>query len=198
MGSDIFVNRDGSIEVYFVEIDERKLEKVQTAIDEWNERNRKINNLDENEECKKIKIIFKRKDEDGNFSFYNPIESTYSLHPLSDLCSFIMFDCNPFDLSEHLKCLLEWNTKNLEEMRFVREILSTMNFQKLDKKCIDANNKKTRLGFPLLNRKIDDVIINTGFFDSSYYAQSEREEYSKKGNVRKKVLSSLPRAHYFE
>lgn len=195
MNSDIFVNKNGLIEVYFVEIDVRKLEMIQSAIDEWN---KKTKNFLGNEKNRKVEVIFERMNDDGILGFCNPIERTYPLHPLSDLCNFILLNSNSFDLSERLKCLLEWSTTDLEEMKFVREILSAMTFQKIDTKFIDEKRIKSKLGFSFLNRKMDEKLRNMGFFDSSFYAKAKSDECLGKRNVRKKVLSSLPLAHYFE
>lgn len=241
MDRNIYVINNEDVEIYYVEIDEDKLIKIQEQIDLWNgkgnlkrESRANLSVYDDYSLVnKKVEIVSKiyigekevyydccsvRDTIDMYFFEYY----AYVPHPLSKLCDNIINNYKAIELSNHVRELIEWNSYDLKEKKFVAELLSCFKFTKLNMADIMKSNlsveaKRGLIGKILnfINRK-QQVYYNLIYprnFDEAVNDEIRRQEGFEIGNlerkgfeftddekkeIKKKILSKLPLVQQIE
>lgn len=136
-----------------IEIDRKKIEQIRSQIDTWYGKGeiqtiRGCGNchlytltLDEYIKKYKIEIISQTETDEipksylkfitnGNIKLYDYKFYKYIPHKLSKLCDDILENKTGTTLVTYLNKLLEWKTDNLEEITFVKQLLSTITIKK--------------------------------------------------------------------
>lgn len=175
MKMNLFALKDDVVQHFLVIVDEKKIKKIQSEINDWNGKGevKEVTavSIAEHFECgKKIEVISKEYSGKGevfysccqevemmdmyNYKFYQ-----YTPHPLSTLCDVILNDYESLDFSKHVAKLLNWNALNQEEVVFVNKLIDAFKFKRLyiDEvvKCdLTIEEKKSML------KRIKDAIKN--------------------------------------
>ena len=232
----IFAVGDNIVQSFYVTMNEELLKVVQKKIDNWYGKGeikevKAASLFGVGAPGKRIEVVSKRYLGKGEVFYYccPAIESVdiynykfyeYSPHPLSKLCDNLLKDFESLDYSKHLAELLSWDSDNKEEMLFVKELISTFKFKKINIKDLIQNDstniekrtilksfierikkvppKRTNVLVPksydesVENKIADYEAFNSGFYSRELNGCDFKYTEEQKRDIKKRILKTLP------